>query len=480
LFTERIGFLLQKKDSRSGALKARPHSFFSVYFSLTSQIKSIFLPKDFCASPKETCMLMNRPSGASFLGDMLGDMLAALLERSGRRGQRRSQSIEAMCDALLAEQNEASSLLLAADILHSYEGMTAPEKTSFFTYINEAMDIDPAALAAAASTYMQDRSVANYEAVKKAGEPLRYEFLRRLNAPPAATGGLVRMRADLLGQLAEHPDLARSDADFVRMLRSWFNRGFLILRQITWDTPASILEKIIAYEAVHAINSWEDLRQRLQPDDRRCFAFFHPAMPQEPLIFVEVALAKGVPGSIQGVLAAEREMLEAAAADSAVFYSISNCQKGLAGISFGNSLIKQVVRDLSIELPNIRDFLTLSPIPGLRGWAAKEAISIDSQNQEAVTSLAAHYLVSQRGKTGQPLDPVARFHLSNGAQILAINPQADLSKNGLAQSWGVMVNYRYEPDRIAENLRLLHEKDQLAMSAGVRALAQQGAQLIAS
>ena len=419
-------------------------------------------------------MLMERLSRTSFLGDML----AALLERSGRRGQRRDQSIEAMCAGLLAEQNETSSLLLAADILRSYESMTAAEKTGFFAYINEALDIDPAALVAAASAYSQDRSPAHYEALKKTGEPLRYELLRRLNAPPAATGGLVRMRADLLGQLAEHPDLGRSDADFVRMLRSWFNRGFLILRQITWDTPASILEKIIAYEAVHAIKTWEDLRQRLQPDDRRCFAFFHPAMPQEPLIFVEVALARGVPTSIQDVLATEREMLEAEAADSAVFYSISNCQKGLAGISFGNSLIKQVVRDLSIELPNIRNFVTLSPIPGLRSWAEKQAISMDSRDQQAVVRLAAYYLASQRGKTGQPLDPVARFHLSNGAQILAVNPQADLSENGLAQSWGVMVNYLYEPDRIAENLRLLHEKDQLAMSAGVRALAQQAAPLI--
>ena len=314
--------------------------------------------------------------------------------------------------------------------------------------------------------------------MKKTAEPLRYEFLRRLNGPPAATAGLVRMRADLLGQLAEHPDLARTDADFVRMLRSWFNRGFLILRQITWDTPASVLEKIIAYEAVHEIKTWEDLRQRLKPDDRRCFAFFHPAMPQEPLIFVEVALVRGVPSSIQGVLAAEREILEAEAADSAVFYSISNCQKGLAGISFGNSLIKQVVRDLSMDLPNIRNFVTLSPIPGLRRWAERQSISIDGQNQENVVRLAAHYLADQRSKTGQPLDPVARFHLSNGAQILAVNPQADLSENGLAQSWGVMVNYLYEPDRIAENLRLLHETDQLAMSAGVRALAQQGAQLV--
>ena len=421
-------------------------------------------------------MLMNRMSGTSFLADML----AALLERSGRQGRGRGQSIKAMCTDLLAEKNEASSLLLAADILHCYDAMTAAEKRGFFSYINESMDIEPGALAAAATAYKQDRIPANYEAVKKASESLRYELLRRLNAPPAATASLVRMRADLLGQLADNPDLARSDADFVRLLRSWFNRGFLLLRQITWDTPASILEKIIAYEAVHAIKTWDDLRQRLQPEDRRCFAFFHPAMPQEPLIFVEVALARGVPTSIQQVLGGEREILEAEAADSAVFYSISNCQKGLAGISFGNSLIKQVVHNLSMELPNIRNFVTLSPIPGLRSWAEKQAIDIDSQDQEAVIKLAAYYLASQRSKTGQPLDPVARFHLSNGAQILAVNRQADLSENGLAQSWGVMVNYLYEPDRIAENLRLLHEKDRPAISAAVRILAQQGARLAAS
>src|SRR6056297_2602739 len=202
-----------------------------------------------------------------------------------------------------------------------------------------------------------------YKRLMQAGEPKRQEVIRRLNKVPGATGALVEMRADLLRHLHEAPEIGVLDLDFKHLFKSWFNRGFLVLRPISWESPAAILEKIIAYEAVHAIDSWQSLRARLEPRDRRCFAFFHPAMPDEPLIFVEVALTRGVPGSIQGLLAEPREPLPAAEADTAVFYSISNCQPGLAGISFGNSLIKQVVEDLSRELKGLKTFVTLSPIP---------------------------------------------------------------------------------------------------------------------
>ncbi len=284
------------------------------------------------------------------------------------------------------------------------------------------------------------------------------------------------MREDLLRLLISNPALARADAGFALMLRAWFNRGFLILQQITWDTPASILEKIIAYESVHEIDSWDDLRARLQPDDRRCFAFFHPAMPAEPLIFVEVALSKGLPTSIQDVLASERSSLDVDAVDTAVFYSISNCQAGLAGISFGNSLIKQVVRDLSLDLPNLRRYVTLSPIPGLRRWIDAQGLEDHAGDEQSLSRLCAAYLTSRNARQ-LPIDPVARFHLQNGAQILAVLPGADTSDTGQANSFGMMVNYSYEAGKIADNLRLLEQGETVAMSANVRGLARRGHQL---
>ena len=206
----------------------------------------------------------------------------------------------------------------------------------------------------------KDATTDNFKALSDASEPARQKLFRKLNEAPGATAEIVNMRKDLLILLRSTPNLAKTDYDLVHLLRSWFNRGFLVMSQITWDSPASVLEKIIEYEAVHQIRTWDDLRRRLHPPDRRCFAFFHPSMPDEPLIFVEVALTKGVPNSIQKVLSDSREAIDETDTDTAVFYSISNCQDGLAGISFGNSLIKQVARDLSHELPNIKTFVTLS------------------------------------------------------------------------------------------------------------------------
>jgi malonyl-CoA decarboxylase len=276
------------------------------------------------------------------------------------------------------------------------------------------------------------------------------------------------MRSDLLELMREHPDLAVLDVDFRHLFVSWFNRGFLVLRPINWDSPAAILEKIIAYEAVHAIDSWEDLRLRLQPSDRRCFAFFHPSMANEPLIFVEVALSKGIPNSVQDVLAGERETIAADAADTAVFYSISNCQTGLAGISFGNSLIKQVVSDLARDLGNLTTFVTLSPIPGLNRWA-KQANS-EAFDAADPAARAAHYLLEAKRPDGMPVDPVARFHLGNGAMVHAVHAAADLSENGLKQSGGAMVNYLYDITQISKNHeRFVGDKTVIA-SKDVRSL----------
>jgi malonyl-CoA decarboxylase len=311
------------------------------------------------------------------------------------------------------------------------------------------MDIDHEAAQAALSAYVQAPDQATYRAFMAAAEPARQELARRLNQVPGATARLVAMRADLLRLIPQDRSLAKLDLDFRHLLSSWFNRGFLVLRPITWSSPAKILEDIISYEAVHAIDSWDDLRRRVQPTDRRCFAFFHPAMPDEPLIFVEVALTRGIPGSVQAILTQDRAALDPGDADTACFYSISNCQDGLAGISFGNSLIKQVAEDLSRELPQLKTFVTLSPIPGLSAWMQAEGV--EAASSDALRAIAARYLLSAKRGNGTPLDPVARFHLKNGASVHDLHAGADLSARGLDQSGGAMVNYLYDLDRVTEN-----------------------------
>ena len=278
------------------------------------------------------------------------------------------------------------------------------------------------------------------------------------------------MRADLLRLIPRSDPRARIDLDFQHLFTSWFNRGFLVLRPISWESPASILEKIIAYEAVHAIDSWDDLRRRVEPIDRRCFAFFHPAMPDEPLIFVEVALTRGIPGSVQKLLAEDRDPLAAERADTAVFYSISNCQAGLAGISFGNSLIKQVAEDLAAELPNITNFVTLSPIPTLTRWMREEGIDPATLDAEALRACAARFLLNAKRGDGLPYDPVTRFHLGNGACVHAVHAGADISEKGMAESAGAMVNYRYDPDTFAENHERFAGEKEVVASKEVRAL----------
>ncbi|MYA89732.1 MAG: decarboxylase, partial [Boseongicola sp. SB0662_bin_57] len=375
----------------------------------------------------------------------LGDLLTTLLDRRpfGRKIED-GRKIKEVCLALLIETDETSGRQLAATILSRYRMLDRDRKIAFFEFLNDELDLDAARIAESAEAYGSDPSLENFRTLSNASEPQRQILLRQMNEAPGATAEIVRMRRDLLALLEERPELGRTDHDIVHLLRSWFNRGFLVVRQINWESPASILEKIIAYEAVHEIGTWTDLRRRLQPTDRRCFAFFHPSMPDEPLIFVEVALTNGVPNSIRSVLSEEREVMDAEDADTAVFYSISNCQKGLAGVSFGNSLIKQVARDLSHDLPNIKAFVTLSPIPGLMHWLRSEGIPEGGGHPQGVERLAAKYLLDAKGPDGLPLDPVARFHLGNGALVHAIHSDADLSDTGIAQSSGVMVNYLYD------------------------------------
>jgi malonyl-CoA decarboxylase len=357
-----------------------------------------------------------------------------------------------LADALLGSIGEVSGATLARSILDRYAVMAPNEKLDFFEFMTDKLEIDPEYVIKALDAFKIDPSKATYQAFAEASEPKRQELARRLNQVPGATGQLVKLRKDLLGVVKDRPKLGPLDVDLKHLFSSWFNRGFLVLRPINWSSPADILEKIIAYEAVHAIHSWDDLRLRLKPTDRRCFGFFHPSMPDEPLIFVEVALTKGIPNSIQELLADERDPINAADADTAVFYSISNCQAGLAGISFGNSLIKQVASDLATDLPGISTFVTLSPIPGLNRWLETSKLADANLGQDK--ALAAHYLLTAKKPDGMPLDPVARFHLGNGAKVHAVHTQADTSENGLKQSNGTMVNYLYDLSQISQN----HEK----------------------
>ncbi|GFE63416.1 malonyl-CoA decarboxylase [Litoreibacter roseus] len=409
--------------------------------------------------------------------NVLGDLLSTLFERRARetaRGRAPDASFAEMAEELLSTRGEVTGMVLAEDILTRYETLSLDEKLQFFRYLVHDMDISADAVRDTLNAYQGAQSKATYRAFMQAAEPRRQELVRRLNQLPGATARLVRMRADLLGFLPDNAELAALDLDFRHLFASWFNRGFLVLRAITWASAADVLEKIIAYEAVHAIDSWDDLRRRLKPADRRCFAFFHPAMPGEPLIFVEVALTKGVPGSIADVLSADRASIEAHEADTAVFYSISNCQAGLAGVSFGNSLIKQVAGDLAADLPGLGTFVTLSPIPGLLKWMASESLEASSEDHERVRKLAAYYLLNAKRDDGLPVDPVARFHLGNGALVHAVHAGADPSEKGRAQSLGAMVNYAYDLANVSKNHERFAVDHEVVAAPTVRQLSQMG------
>jgi len=409
---------------------------------------------------------------------LLADLLSTVFKRryrALRSVQKDDRPLSKLAQELMGSAGEISGLALADEILSRFKNLDDEGKLDFFGYISDAMDVEPDRLRQALDAYEKHPSKASYRAFAAAAEPRRHEFLRRLNGLPGATGQLVHMRAELLRLAGRDNRMAPLDLDFRHLFASWFNRGFLVLRPISWESPAHILEKIIAYEAVHAISSWDDLRRRLEPSDRRCFAFFHPAMPDEPLIFVEVALTQGVPNSIQSLLAEDRMAIAADQANTAVFYSISNCQRGLASISFGNSLIKQVVADLASAMPDLTTFVTLSPIPGLITWREEQGLETSDQNEpEVARDVAAYYLLHAKAKDDQPFDPVARFHLGNGAMVHAVHAGADLSDKGIAQSGGVMVNYLYNLDQVGSNHELYVSTREVVASAEVKKQAEDG------
>ncbi len=371
----------------------------------------------------------------------------------------------ALSHRLLTARGEASGAAIADRILMLVEKAEDTGLRRFFAALRDEFEVDLEAVLSAAERAREDGTA--LKTLQLASEPPRQELFRRLNAAPRGTVRLVNIRQKLLRALKRDATLAPIDSDLRHLLRSWFNRGFLVPARIDWDSSANLLEKIIAYEAVHAIDTWDALRERLVPDDRRCFAFFHPAMPDEPLIFVEVALTRGLADSIDDILAAPRKGIMAAEADTAIFYSISNCQPGLAGISFGAFLIKQVAADLKVELPNLSTFSTLSPVPGLSRWTETQGVRV---TDTALPAIAAAFLAEAKDGSGRPVDPVAKFHLGNGAELHRINTGADLSAKGKAQSHGVMVNYRYELDRVEMRHEAFVEDGTLALSRSVKSL----------
>ncbi len=412
---------------------------------------------------------------------MLADLLSTVFERRLRLPGATAddpRSTETLAAALIGTDGEISGQQLGRTILDRYSKMDSTGKHAFFSHLANAMDVDPDRIRSALNAWEQKPGGETYKMFTRAAEPARQEFIRRLNRVPQATGQLVAMRADLLQLTGSDPALAALDFDFQHLFSSWFNRGFLVLRPISWESPAHILDRIIAYEAVHAIDSWDDLRRRLEPADRRCFAFFHPAMADEPLIFVEVALTQGIPSSVQDLLSEDRDAIAAEDADTAVFYSISNCQAGLANISFGNSLIKQVATDLSLELPSLKQYVTLSPIPGMNSWLDEQRFPQSRITAENAATLAAYYLTEAKNAKGRPRDPVARFHLGNGAMIHRVHAGADLSAKGLGQSHGVMVNYLYDLAKVAQNHESFANSGRVAASAEIRSASALGKKVI--
>jgi malonyl-CoA decarboxylase len=416
----------------------------------------------------------------SFFSEMLqsiADRGRALIARR-EPARERSAGLVELCEALLSGRGEASGVALASDILARYAALTIGPRIAFFEALETTFGHDRARIDAAIAAWRQSPSAENAAELNAASEPRRLELFRRLNLAPGGTVALVHMREQLLAAMDHRSDLRAIDNDFVHLFSSWFNRGFLVLRRIDWSTPAAILHKIIHYEAVHQIHDWDDLRRRIDLPDRRCYAFFHPALDDDPLIFVEVALTRDIPGAIAPILADKREVVDPERATTATFYSITNCQRGLAGVSFGNFLIKQVVEEVSREVPRVATFVTLSPAPNFAAWLKRERAqeaspALDAEDRAALAALdnadwwrsediaeavrqpllraAAWYYMLGRNSRGLPVDAVARFHLGNGARLERLDWLGDTSERALAQSHGLMVNYLYDLDYIERN-----------------------------
>ncbi len=397
----------------------------------------------------------------------------------------------ALCHALLSERGEVSGARLAQEALASYRALDEAALGVFFDLLVKEFSPKPEEVARCAEAYHRDPSQPNLIRLQHLVEPPRQELFRRLNMAPGGTGVLVEMRSRLLRELSAKPQWSGIEADLAHLLSSWFNRGFLVLQRIDWRTSALILEKLIQYEAVHAIQGWNDLHRRLAAD-RRCYAFFHPALPDEPIIFIEIALTRGMSDSVQPLLEPDSPVVDVQSANCAIFYSITNCQTGLRGISFGNLLIKQVAEDLGREFPRVKTMATLSPVPGFRYWLdtipesgalRKLKVRLEAPDwhtqpdtpeelQRELMRLCAHYLVD--AKSGQePLDSVERFHLGNGARLERINWLGDTSPMGLSRSAGLMVNYVYRLGDVDRNHEAYAREHRVVAARQVEKLAKE-------
>ncbi len=429
-------------------------------------------------------------------------MLDGLRNAARKVGDERAlRSLMSDCKRLLSERGEANSVAIARSLVERFSALPDPQQAGFFDRLSRDFSPDPQAVLHSALAYAREPSASNLIRLTRLAEPPRQELLRRINRTPGGTSSIVAMRRALLARVAKQPELEALENDFLHLLSSWFNPGFLQLRRVDWNAPAQLLEQLIRHEAVHAIDGWDDLRRRLQPD-RRCFAFFHPQLPDEPLIFVEVALLHDMPAAIAPLIDKASKPQDASQFKVAAFYSISNCQPGLKGVSLGNFLIKRVAEELKRELPQLKSFCTLSPIPGFARWLRAGALveglpkaraerlvearqtlldackgdldhlatasalrALPDEASQALTRLCASYLGFHSPTAGG--DPVARFHLDNGARLERLNPLGDLSAKGVKQSFGLMVNYLYDLQKVEAH----HEKFSHGEVAYSRALA---------
>jgi malonyl-CoA decarboxylase len=430
------------------------------------------------------------------LTELLG--LAPRQSRPLPRGTtRNAKKTVALCRSLLSERGEVSGIRLAAEALDAYQALDERGRRAFFESLIGEFSPDPEEVGRAGDAYRSDPSPEHLARLQKVVEPPRQELFRRLNQAPDGTRILVAMRSQVLQESDRTARLKAIAADLAHLFTSWFNRGFLVLHRIDWRTSAVILEKLIQYEAVHQIQGWHDLRRRLETD-RRCYAFFHPALPDEPIIFIEVALTRGLSDKVQALLDPDSAVLDDQSAEWAIFYSITNCQEGLRGVPFGSFLIKQVVEDLSKEFPRIKKFATLSPLPGFRQWLSEKAAALQASPQLApfatavakldnpqwiedealraelqrcLLPLSAYYLLHAK-QSHEPLDPVARFHLKNGARLERINWLGDTSTSGLQRSVGLTVNYVYKLPDVERNHELYVRERKVSSSREIEALAK--------
>jgi malonyl-CoA decarboxylase len=413
------------------------------------------------------------------------------LDLTGLRGTPSQKLVDLSLD-LISHKGVASGIALARQLVNRYQKLDREEKLEFFIELNLALKPNLPKIKKAAENFIQNDNEDNLRVLSKSLRSIERKFFTRMNMAPNGTKAIVSLREDLLGFIPDHPELKNIDDALKILLTTWFNPGFLVLKKIDWDTEASILEKIIRYETVHNIANWNDLKQRLVKN-RRCFAYFHPALEDEPLIFVEVALTRGITSSIQAIIDEEEGNHEKR--KTAIFYSINNCQRGLKGIPLGNFLIKMVVNELDVELPSIKKYSSLSPITGFSNWLFENMNSLgdefDTKEKTALELLnkpgwqnepkivdqvkkplmkaCAHYLVKMK-RDEKPLNAVARFHFGNGAELFRINWMGNTSAHGMEDSFGLMVNYRYDLKRIESNHEDYVRNGKLAISKSVRNL----------